>query len=202
MIQTVTDFATAHYGSNFTLACGASMTLPVIEMSTRVFVDLYLMWKHVEDHDKISLYSSRFTKDLGFSIVYGLLASNMIPGAAVVGAGAFLGHSFWEYHSNRNECYLTSKALIRSIEFVVMDILKPLIQPAVEFLFKKIIQPIFDFVIYPVCKKIHDVMSTIFSQIGNFFAKIPFKSHPIWIGVVLLTAATITYKLAVPLLFH
>lgn len=216
MIQTFTDFATRQYGNSFTMACGIITATPVVETTSRVFYDLYMMWETVKESknsgtlndEKIALYSGYFTRDLGFSLFYGILASNVIPGSSVLGAGFFLGHSIWKYYGDYPECYLTSKVLIRTIEFVVRDvfysIIKAIVQqiiwPATKVAWNMFIKPVCQNLIFPLFKKIYALTSRIFQHIGYFFAKIHLKSHPIWVGVIVLAGAATVYKLAIPLI--
>lgn len=192
-----TGYVHGQYANRFTLSCGVVSALPAIEMALRVFVDFAGMMQHRTDMDgaKFKMHGKNLTADMAGALFYGLLAVNIVPGSAVLGATCFTGYSFYKCYLSQysDESYFTSKALVLGTEFMIRDVIaKPIkafvtriIKPSVEFSVNNVIVPSVKFVwnkaVYPVSKfcwdhilkpvidKITAFVSAAFKMIRAFF---------------------------------
>ena len=180
-------------------------------------MDLNKMWENKENKEQFQKYGEMFTRDLGYSLFYGILSVNIIPGSAVLGAGFFASYSLWKYYSSeRKDCYLSTLLVVGGIEFIVKDVFakslwaigEQAIWPACRIIFNRIVKPIWETCLKPIVQKIMEFAETIFEKISNvfwnigmFLAQIPLPTHPIWIGVACVVSAIAAYKIAVPIIF-
>lgn len=232
MLNALSNYALGQFANRFTLTCGIVGGLPAIEMAIRVIVDFAGMLQQRTNMvtGPFDAHAKNLTADMSGALFYGLLAANIIPGSAVVGATCFTGFSFYKYYlsGKPEECYLTSKALVLGTEFMVKDVIgkpiialfKRVIKPTTKFVFNRIIhpglkftrdyvvRPVWNHVLKPVIDKIGAFVSAVYNIIGDFFkalghflARIHIPNHPMWKGVILVVSAIAIYKLAVPFVF-
>ena len=112
-----------------------------------------------------------FSADLGGAIFYGMCATNIVPGSAVVGATIYTVYSFLKISDKRGGDYLTAFVIGKSLHTIA----------------DWVIQPLFKHFIFPLTERIWNVVSAILKRIS-------LPKHPIWWGVAVLVLAFAFYK--------
>lgn len=158
--------------TNLALAAGTVGTIAVAEMAIRSVGDLMEYFKESNSEKIKDKALDNLSANLGGALFYGMCATNILPGSAVIGGAIFIIHSILS--CTNDDAYLSSKIIGKPVHFVVKDVLLPLID------------------------KVASAVFNVLLKLGDLLL-IPLK-HPIWAGVFLMGAAITTYKVAQSLL--
>ena len=199
IVETATNIV-AHYPSRWALGGAALCGLAATECFIRVFKGIYDL-KTLDPataapgaKDKIRY---NLSADLGGVALYGLLAYNIIPFAAVGGAAYLVGYSLLK---NRGEDDYIFAKVIQGIFDKTMRALKYTGGKLSDW----VITPILEHVVFPACAKIGRVVAFVYAEIvwpivcvaGNIIGEI-IPRHPVWIPVAVLVTVVVGYHFAI-----
>lgn len=163
-----TNYATA---SSFTIAAGSFLALVTTEMALRTLYDGYQMTQATGGREFNRAWKS-FGTNLGGTLFYGMLATNLAPGGPLIGATIFTVYSAMKYE--KQDTYFITKT----------------IGPIAHTICKTIANLAWNTLIV-----LKDCFSKFFDCVYNIVNAISLPRHPIWIGVALVAIAILITQL-------
>lgn len=117
MIQTISNYASSHYSSPFTLGCAALCAVPALETALHALNNFRITVSSSNSKEKEKAWTNLTQSDLPWSILYGLCATNLIPGTAILGAGTLMVHSYMT--GSETDAYLTAKCITKPAAYLL-----------------------------------------------------------------------------------
>lgn len=176
-----TNYATA---STATIVAGSFLALVTTEMAVRAIYDGYKMLTPepgATDDQRERVWKS-FGANLGGTLFYGMLASNLLPGGPLIGAAIFTVYSAIKYEEQ--DTYLITK-IIGKISYAVCEAVGKI---AVQ------VWNVVSGILQALCECLFNVTRGFFECVYNIVSAIPLPKHPIWIGVAIVAIAIIATR--------
>lgn len=192
MVTRVTDAIIKFHPTTASVIGGAIAGCAAVEMALRVFKDLADIYQAHSQGANTHQYRLNLSKDLGGALFYGMLAANIVPYTAVLGATIFTVYALCK---GGETDYLSAKAI-----WHVANALLTAVSETVQFVWKWVVTPIWVYVLSPICEIIRDVVSAIFENLispaltilSNAIGHI-IPRDPIWYGVAAVGAMIFAY---------
>ena len=172
-----------NYPTRIALGSAGFLAVATTEMAVRVFLDLRDCFSAQNSIQK-ELAGKNLSENLSGAMLFGMCASNAIPGIAAIGALIFIGNAIIK---ENKDALWTSQAIC---------LFKPIVKTCVESLWKvaSTVMRVVGDILKVIMETASNLLGPILSGIGNVI-KVILPKTPQGVAAVVLAAAILVYKI-------
>ncbi len=181
-IEQATGYVLSNYSTKVALASGALCAVAATEMAVRTLADMVGCITEKNEEVK-ARHAKNLSRDFFGAALFGMCASNAIPGIAALGALVFIGNACM----NKNEESLVTTKLIAPIT--------PIVKKTVDILINvisNVAKSVFD-ICFAILEVVNATLAPILSCLGTVLKVVVPKSHEA-VATVVVAGAILFYK--------